>query len=156
NRMKTIRHPFILGLERIDIVDGRLIIVTELADGSLWDRLQECRKQGLAGIPRDELLLYMEEAAEAIDMMNIDFSLQHLDIKPQNLFLMHNHVKVADFGMVKDLEGMTVTMTGTFTPAYGAPETFDNKASKTTDQFSLAIVYQELLTGKRPFSGTNA
>jgi serine/threonine protein kinase len=156
NRMKTVHHPFILGLERIDIVDGRLIIVTELADGSLWDRFQECRTKGLAGIPRDELLRYMEEAAEAIDMMNIDFGLQHLDIKPQNLFLLRSHVKVGDFGMVKDLEGLTATMTGAFTPAYGAPETFDNKLCKSSDQYSLAIVYQELLTGARPFNGTNS
>src|SRR5881398_2265409 len=32
NRIKTVRHPFILSLERFDIVDGRLIIVSELAD----------------------------------------------------------------------------------------------------------------------------
>jgi serine/threonine protein kinase len=156
NRMKEIRHPFILGVERIDIVENRLVIVTELADGNLWDRFQEHRAKGLPGIPREELLRYMEEAAEAIDMMNIDFSLQHLDIKPQNLFLTHNHVKVGDFGMVKDLEGMTTTMTGTFTPAYGGPETFDGKLTKSSDQYSLAIVYQELLTGKRPFNGTNS
>ena len=48
----------------------------------------------------------MEEAAEALDLMNIEHQLQHLDIKPQNLFLVHNHIKVADFGLVKDLEGM--------------------------------------------------
>jgi serine/threonine protein kinase len=155
NRMKTIHHPFILGLERIDIVDGRLIVVTELADGSLWDRFEKCQAEGLSGIPRVELLRFMAEAAEAIDMMNIDFGLQHLDIKPQNLFLMRNHVKVGDFGMVKDLEGMTATMTGNFTPAYAAPETYDSKLSKSSDQYSLAIVYQELLTGKRPFNGTN-
>ena len=48
----------------------------------------------------------MEESAEALDLMNIQYQLQHLDIKPQNLFLVYNHVKVADFGLVKDLEGM--------------------------------------------------
>ncbi len=49
-RIKEVRHPFLLSLERIEIVDGQLIIVTELADGSLKDRYVECRQSGLAGI----------------------------------------------------------------------------------------------------------
>ena len=44
--------------------------------------------------------------------MNSQYQLQHLDIKPQNLFLVHQHVKVADFGLVKDLEGMQASVTG--------------------------------------------
>src|SRR5581483_1448587 len=78
-----------------------------------------------------------------------------LDIKPQNLFLVHSHVKVADFGLVKDLEGMQASVTGGVTPVYAAPETFDGWVSRYSDQYSLAIVYQELLTGVRPFAGTN-
>src|SRR5271166_4468600 len=61
-RVKAIRHPFLLSLERVDVRDGMLIIVMELADRDLGDRLRECRLQGAAGIPRDELLRYMEEA----------------------------------------------------------------------------------------------
>src|SRR3954465_15734770 len=105
SRVKTVRHPYILSLERYDIIDGQLIIVMELAERNLWDPFNECRAKGLPGIPRDELLVYMEETAEALDLMNSTYQLQHLDIKPQNLFLMFQHVKVADFGLVKDLEG---------------------------------------------------
>jgi hypothetical protein len=150
-RVRKVRHPFILSLERFDIVDGQLIIVMELADRNLWDRFRECRSKGLPGIPRSELLGYMEEAAEALDLMNIQYDLQHLDIKPQNLFLIHNHVKVADFGLVKDLQGLAASVTGGVTPVYAAPETFDGWVSRYSDQYSLAIVYQELLTGVRPF-----
>src|SRR5947209_3781688 len=105
SRVKTVHHPYILSLERYDIVDGQLMIVMELADRTLWDRFRECRSQGMPGIPREELLKYMEETAEALDLMNSQFQLQHLDIKPQNLFLVFNHVKVADFGLVKDMHG---------------------------------------------------
>ena len=155
NRVKTVRHPYILSLERVDIIDGQLIIVMELADRNLWDRFKECRVQGLPGIPREELLRYMEEAAEALDLMNNEYNLQHLDIKPQNIFLVHQHVKVADFGLVKDLEGIQASVTGGVTPVYAAPEIFDGKVSRFSDQYSLAIVYQELLTGQRPFVGAN-
>jgi serine/threonine protein kinase len=155
SRVKTVRHPYILSLERYDILDGQLMIVMELADRNLWDRFKECRARGLPGIPREELLFYMEESAEALDLMNNEYQLQHLDIKPQNLFLVHQHVKVADFGLVKDLEGMQASVTGGVTPVYAAPETFDGWVSRYCDQYSLAIVYQELLTGQRPFSGNN-
>src|SRR5579871_3220090 len=156
SRVKTVRHPYILSLERYDILNGQLLIVMELADRNLWDRFKECRARGLPGMPREELLRYMIETAEALDLMNVEYQLQHLDIKPQNLFLVHNHVKVADFGLVKDLEGMRASMTGGVTPVYAAPETFDGWVSRYCDQYSLAIVYQELLTGQRPFTGTNA
>jgi len=62
-RVQTVRHPYILSLERYDIVDNQLMIVMELADRTLWDRFRECRGQGLPGIPREELLKYMEETA---------------------------------------------------------------------------------------------
>jgi serine/threonine protein kinase len=155
-RVKQVRHPFILSLERFDVIEGQLVIVMELADRNLWDRFRDCRNQGMPGIPREELLRYMEEAAEALDLMNTEYKLQHLDIKPQNLFLVHNHVKVADFGLVKDFEGMSATVTGGVTPVYAAPETFDGRVTRHCDQYSLAIVYQELLTGCRPFNGANA
>jgi serine/threonine protein kinase len=152
SRVKTVRHPYILSLERFDIVDGRLIIVMELADRNLWDRFRECQAEGLPGIPRDELLRYMEETAEALDLMNTQYQLQHLDIKPQNIFLVQNHVKVADFGLVKDLQGMAASVTGGVTPVYAAPETFDGWISRFCDQYSLSIVYQEMLTGQRPYT----
>src|SRR4029079_4363285 len=66
----------------------------------------------------------------------------------------HKHVKVADFGLVKVFEGLSATVTGGVTPVYAAPETFEGRVSRYCDQYSLAIVYQELLTGQRPFNGT--
>ncbi|HKA05882.1 MAG TPA: protein kinase, partial [Gemmataceae bacterium] len=155
NRVKTIRHPFILSLERFEVINGQLVIVMELADCSLWDRYQECIAGGQPGIPRVELIAYLEEAAEALDLMNLHHQIQHLDIKPQNLFLVHRHIKVADFGLAKDLEGTMANLTGGITPVYAPPETFEGWVSRQSDQYSLAIVYQELLTGKRPFNGTN-
>src|ERR671936_2908892 len=100
----------------------------ELADCNLWDRFRECRERGLPGIPRDELLRYMEEAAEALDLMNNQYQLQHLDIKPSNLFLVSNHVKVGDFGLVNNLGGLTgeapASPLGAVTPLYASPELF--------------------------------
>ena len=38
----------------------------------------------------------MREIAEALDIMTTEHDLLHLDIKPQNLFLMYNHIKIGD------------------------------------------------------------
>ncbi|HTU17849.1 MAG TPA: tubulin-like doman-containing protein [Gemmataceae bacterium] len=157
NRVKEVRHPFVLSMDRIEVVEGELVIVMELADRSLHDLFQECISAGLVGIPRDALLRYVRDAAEALDHMNEKHNLQHLDIKPRNLFLISDRVKVADFGLVKHLERSGASgILGGVTPLYAPPETFSGSISGRSDQYSLAIVYQELLTGQRPFNGKNA
>jgi len=156
NRIKAVRHPFLLSLERIEVVDGQLLIVTELAEGSLKDRFDKYRKEGATGIPRDELIRYMHDAADVLDFMNVEHSLQHLDVKPENLLLLAGRVKVADFGLVKDIHDVTVSLMGGLTPLYAPPEVFDGRPSRWSDQYSLAIVYQEMLTSELPFPGTTA
>ena len=151
DRVRGVRHPFLLSLERIEVVDGRLLVVTELADGSLKDRFDACRREGLPGIPRDELLGYLRDAADALDFLSETHALQHLDIKPENLLLLAGHVKVADFGLVKDVRQSQASLVGGMTPLYAAPEVFHGTPSRHSDQYSLAIVYQEMLTGVLPF-----
>ena len=155
-RVKSVRHPFVVSMDRIEVVAGELLIVMELADKSLHDVYEEYRKEGLPGIPREELLAFLTDAAEGLDHMIEKHSLQHLDIKPKNLFVIADRVKVADFGLVRDLaKQSSAGMMGGISPVYAAPETFANKVSKHSDQYSLAVVYVELLTGIRPFNGKN-
>jgi hypothetical protein len=155
-RIKEVRHPFVCTLEQIKVLEGELVIVMELADRSLYDLFIEQQNAGLIGIPRDDLLRYLRDAAEALDYMNEKHKLQHLDVKPRNLFLICDRVKVADFGLVKNLERQSASgLLGGVTPLYAAPETFKGKISERSDQYSLAVVYYELLTGQRPFNGKN-
>ncbi|MEX2173095.1 MAG: tubulin-like doman-containing protein [Pirellulaceae bacterium] len=156
NRIKGVRHPFLLSLERIEVVDGQLLIVTELAECSLKDRFEVCRKAGQTGIPREELLKYLTDTADALDYMSEQHSLQHLDVKPENLLLLGGRIKVADFGLVKDIHDHTASMMGGLTPVYAPPEVFEGRPSRRSDQYSLAIVYQEMLTGVVPFPGRTA
>ncbi|MGI9516930.1 MAG: protein kinase domain-containing protein, partial [Pirellulaceae bacterium] len=156
DRIKHIRHPFLLSLERIDIVDGRMVVITELAEMCMKTRFNQCLETGMAGIEREELVMYVRESADALDYIAESFSLAHLDIKPENLLLVGGHAKVADFGLVKDLQAVNQSLMDGLTPAYAAPELFDGRPGLRSDQYSLAIVYQEMLTGSRPFSGATA
>jgi serine/threonine protein kinase len=160
--IKNIRHPFILTVERAELQRGTLMIVMELAERSLADLFHECEGRGERGIARTELLGYLHEAAEALDLMNFEHGLQHLDVKPQNLFLIGGHLKVADFGLVnrlparKSADGKdSAAERGArgLTPRYAAPEILHQRISRRSDQYSLAIVFQELLTGEVPFKG---
>jgi serine/threonine protein kinase len=156
--IKGIRHPFLLSIERVEIVDGDLIIVMELADRSLHDLLEKSQQEGRPGLPRDELLGYLAEVAEVLDLLNHGYGLQHRDIKPRNLFLVGRHIKVADFGLVNSLaelygsQGKAVN--GAITPLYAAPEVFLGQLTLYSDQYSLAATYHELLTGELPIRAT--
>jgi serine/threonine protein kinase len=156
--VKAVRHPFILSIDRVEVVDSVLVTVMELADRSLDDLLTDYNARGRSGIPRDELLGYLIEAAEALDVMGLKHGLQHLDVKPQNLFLVGGHVKVADFGLVHRMDPTQDGLSrpgGGFTPLYASPEVWRGKVSPQSDQYSLAVVYQHLLTGTLPFRGQN-
>ncbi len=152
-RIKGVHHPFLLTLERFEIVDDQLVIVTELADGSLEDVFKRNRDRGSCGIPREALISHLQDAADALDYLHECYQLQHLDIKPGNLLMVGGHVKVADFGLLKDLTEADCSLVGGLTPIYAPPEVFDGRPSLHSDQYSLAVMYQELLTGTRPFSG---
>ncbi len=151
-----LRHPFLLTLERIEVVDGHLVVVMEMADSNLKVRFQECRRAGLPGIPREEMLGYLREAAEALDYLSDTHSLQHLDVKPENLLLVSGHIKVGDFGLLKELRDTGASLVSGLTPGYALPEVFDGQPSRRSDQYSLAIVYQEMVTGTLPFDGRSS
>ena len=156
NLMRELRHPFLLNVERVELIDGRLIVVTELADCSLDRRFNDIVNAGGRGIPRDDLIGYLRDAADALDFMSEHHGLQHLDIKPENLLLQGTHAKVGDFGLTKSVAVSRASLVSGFTPMYAPPELFEGHASNNSDQYSLAIVYQVMLTGVPPFNGRTA
>jgi serine/threonine protein kinase len=142
-----------------------LVIATKLANKNLLQRLRECRQanNNEGGIPLPELIRYMRQAAEAIDYLNMArhqmgdrlVSIQHRDIKPENILLAGSSIKVSDFGLAKVLEGTSAIIHGDSTgrtDAYAAPEIFSNKVTAWSDQYSLALTYYYLRTGKMPFT----
>ncbi len=155
-RIKDVRHPLILSIERIEIVDGTLVVVTELADSSLKDLFKSHRAHGKPGIPREQLLKLLVDAADALDYIYEEYSLQHLDIKPENLLVVGNRLKLGDFGLLKNIYERGASLVSGLTPTYAPPELFEGKPTRQSDQYSLAIVYQHMLTGELPFDGATS
>jgi serine/threonine-protein kinase len=162
---RGIHHPGLVIVHGAWQVESLLVISMELADRSLWDRFLEANARGLRGIPRGELLGYLNPVADAIDYLNgsrhtIDgrqgVGIQHRDLKPQNLLLFGDRAKVGDFGMARVVEGYVTGHSGPCTVPYAAPEYFGGRTARQSDQYSLAVTYCHLRGGRIPFPGTTA
>ncbi|MCC6523897.1 MAG: protein kinase, partial [Polyangiaceae bacterium] len=142
-------------------------LVLEWLDGrSLADELRLRRKSGRGGMGLGEALGVLEPAARALAVAHGE-KIAHRDVKPENLFLVETAggptVKVLDFGIAKVLAEAATPETAatsggapTFTPPYAAPEQFDRRRGASgpwTDVFALALVFVELVAGRRALVG---
>lgn len=150
--IKNTRHANLVFIFRAWKRDPYLVFAMELGERTLLARLEEVLAQGLPGIPRDELMEYMRDAARGIDFLNQQ-KIQHRDIKPHNLLVLGGSVKVSDFGLAKLMEHTVSQHSGSMTPAYAAPEFLKNETSPFSDQYSLAVSYCQLRGGRLPFGG---
>jgi len=101
----------------------------------------------------------LNEAAAALDYAH-SRGVIHRDVKPANILLRDDgRVKVADFGIAKLSGAKTMTATGMMmgTVEYMSPEQIRGEAiDGRTDQFSLAVVAYQMITGARPFESNSA
>jgi hypothetical protein len=149
---RTLNHPNIVRiLERGD-VEGVPYFTMELVVGQTLQGLLKTRgalePQAAAGV--------VAQAAEALDLAH-GKGVIHRDLKPSNIMLLPDGTaKVMDFGIAsaRRFEGLTATGDFLGTPDYVAPEVIEGSdAEPRSDLYSLGIVFYELLTGRRPFTG---
>ncbi|GCE24095.1 serine/threonine protein kinase [Dictyobacter kobayashii] len=158
--LRRLQHEYIVpiiahGIKYIRSREARLpYLITELAPhGSLRDLLNNTSEP----LPKNQALMIITQVGEALQYAH-DNNVAHLDIKPENiLFKTPEHVWLADLG-IADVLVSTRTREGGIagTYAYMAPEQFQGQMSKRSDQYALACVAYELLTGTHPFDTTSS
>ncbi|MBM3791683.1 MAG: serine/threonine protein kinase, partial [Acidobacteria bacterium] len=107
--------------------------------------------------PLEQTLAIIEQVASGLGFAAAR-GIIHRDIKPGNILLDPDlRPKIADFGIAKlSLSKMTQTGAVMGTPSYMSPEqAMGHELDGRSDLFSLGIIFYEMLTGERPFSGTN-
>jgi serine/threonine-protein kinase len=150
-----LQHPHILPLYDSGDAGGTLYYVMPFVEGeSLRDRLNRERK-----IPFEEAVTLLREVASALGYAHAH-GIVHRDIKPENIMLSGGHAVVADFGIARALRvasgGQQMTGLGFAigTPAYMSPEQATaSEVDGRSDQYSLACVFYEMVSGQAPFSG---
>ncbi len=156
----ALNHPHIVTIHDIDEDAGTTFIAMELVDGTPLDRLLA---QGAP--PVATTLEYGAQVAGALAAAHAT-GIVHRDIKPANIMITRDgRAKVLDFGLAKLVErapteetmSALATRPGLImgTAAYMSPEQAEGRAvDARSDIFSFGAVLYEMLTGRRPFTGT--
>ncbi|MBL8232559.1 MAG: protein kinase [Bryobacterales bacterium] len=145
----SLTHPGIITIYDIGQTAASAYIVMEyVTGGTLLDRMRQ------GGLTADDALEWLEQSAAALDYAHSKGVL-HRDVKPANIMIdATGRVRIMDFGIARITAQQTMKQTSVMgTPAYMAPEQVANKSiSAASDQFSLAVLAYELLSGKKPFA----
>jgi serine/threonine-protein kinase len=152
-------HPNIVPIYAIGDRSGAIVWFSmAFIDGPLLSDLIEKR----APLPVAEAVGILGPIAGALDYAH-HLGIVHRDIKPSNLIRsdrQDNQYMLMDFGIAKALaqsQALTGTGMALGTPLYMSPEqAVAGPISPATDQFSLAVIAYELLTGERPFDSDTA
>ena len=153
----SLNHPNICVVH--DIGPGYMVM--ELIEGeTLAARIAK------GALPLDQALKFGVQIADALDRAH-RAGVTHRDVKPANIMLTRDGVKVLDFGLAKSttklgpdektlVAGLTTEGTILGTPQYMAPEQFEGKeADARADIWAFGAVLYEMVTGQKAFQGKN-
>jgi serine/threonine protein kinase len=149
-------HPSIATIHSIEQDGENIFIVEEFVEG---DSLTKVIKRG--GLAEAEICRIARAVADALAEAHAK-GIVHRDIKPDNIIVTGNRVKVLDFGIAKQVgapgaspetfvtqQGMILGTVHYMSPEQALGKAFDGR----TDVFSLGVVLYEMATGRRPFEG---
>ncbi|HZU70127.1 MAG TPA: serine/threonine-protein kinase [Ktedonobacteraceae bacterium] len=147
-----LEHPHIVRVLDYDVQAGTPFLVLSFAPGGT---LRSAHPKGTV-LPLTKVVDYVAQVSEALQYAH-DRGIIHRDVKPENLLVgARQEVLLGDFGIavLSQRSRSVSTQEVVGTAAYMAPEQFRGKPGVASDQYALAVVVYEWLTGERPFSGS--
>ncbi len=149
--LKKLEHPHILPILDAGIhhEQSLYLILAYAVNGSLQGRI---KSQHSNPFPIDEATRILSQIGDALQYAH-EQNVTHCDLKPENiLFNAQGDALLADFGIAVVLaSGKTEDVGRRGTLYYMAPEQFNEKVSKKSDEYALGCIAYELFTGRRPF-----
>jgi hypothetical protein len=149
-----LNHPNIVRIYDLGIADDHAYIAMEhFPDGDLRQRMK-------APVPPETALSYLTQMASALEAIHA-VGVLHRDLKPANVMLRSDgSLCLIDFGLAKANE-LDAELTGTReifgTPYYMSPEQGHAELiDARSDLYSLGVVFYEMLTGRKPYTGASA
>lgn len=146
-------HPNIVTCYGCDDFDGKMGIVMEYVDGHSLKQMFDTKVH----FPVTAVKQMISQLLAALAYSH-EHGVVHRDIKPANLLLTRDgRLKVTDFGIAR-IDTTNVTQTGYVlgSPSYMSPEQFaGTNSDERTDLFSAGVLLYQLLTGRKPFCGTD-
>src|SRR5579872_6136156 len=158
-------HPCILPLYDVGekyVENMRLMymVMPLRHEGSFADWLHSYHKRGKVLSPKI-VERVVRQAASALQYAH-EHGIVHQDVKPSNFLIRgkaeHStqlDLQLTDFGVAKLLTTTSESLIIRGTPSYMAPEQWEGRAGPASDQYALAIMAYELLTGQAPFANGN-
>ena len=144
-------HPGIVTIYDVDQQGDLAYIAMEFVDGPTLDYVLSQQ-----AITAGQMFSVLGQTAAALDYAHSK-GIVHRDIKPANIMIAADGAtKVTDFGIAKITTNEHLTITGTIlgTPHYMSPEQVQGlEVDGRSDQFSLAVIAYEMLTGEKPYTG---
>lgn len=150
--LMSLNHLNIVRLDHWGEADtGAPFLVLEFVDGGT---LRTEIRAAEGGLSFTDFLALGQQIVAGVDHAHSK-GVVHRDLKPENIMLTAGKiVKIADFGLARGHEYTTLTVTGSAfgTPAYMPPEQMGAaEVGAHSDQYSLGVIFYEMLTGHRPF-----
>ncbi len=145
-------HPGIVTIYDVEQQGEVAYIAMEYVDGPTLDQVMS---QSHA-LPAEQMFSILGQTAAALDYAH-QKGIVHRDIKPANIMIAADGTaKITDFGIAKITTSESLTLTGNIvgTPHYMSPEQVQGQpVDGRSDQFSLAVIAFEMLTGEKPYTG---
>jgi serine/threonine protein kinase len=143
-------HPNIVTIYDMAEQDDLAYIAMEFVTGSTLEKLLGAGEM----LPPERVFSILRQTAAGLDYAHRK-GIIHRDVKPANIIINEaNEAKIADFGIAKISAADQLTQTGLIvgTPNYMSPEQVQGKpVTGHTDQYALAVIAYEMLTGDKPF-----